>query len=71
MSLMVLNPVCTDLLSATSGALPSSAVKRSIRTGASSLNAVEILAGAKEGDRIVVSGADAFGDSEKVRISGE
>jgi HlyD family secretion protein len=49
----------------------SSAVKRDIRTGASSLNAVEILAGAKEGDRIVVSGADAFGDSQKVRISGE
>jgi HlyD family secretion protein len=48
-----------------------SAVKRAIRTGASSLNAVEILAGAKEGDRIVVSGADAFGDSQKVRISGE
>jgi HlyD family secretion protein len=48
-----------------------SAVKRDIRTGASSLNAVEILAGAKEGDRIVVSGADAFGDSQKVRISGE
>lgn len=49
----------------------SSAVKRPIRTGASSLNAVEILDGAKEGDRIVVSGADGFGESEKVRISGE
>jgi HlyD family secretion protein len=49
----------------------SSAVKRAIRTGASSLDAVEILDGAKEGDRIVVSGADAFGDSQKVRISGE
>jgi HlyD family secretion protein len=49
----------------------SSAVKRPIRTGASSLNAVEIIDGAKEGDRIVVSGADGFGESEKVRISGE
>ena len=49
----------------------SSAVKRPIRTGASSLNAVEILAGAKEGDRIVVSGADGFGESERVRITGE
>ena len=48
-----------------------SAVRRAIRTGASSLDAVEILDGAKEGDRIVVSGADAFGDSQKVRISGE
>jgi HlyD family secretion protein len=49
----------------------SSAVKRPLRTGASSLSAVEILDGAKEGDRIVVSGADGFGESEKVRITGE
>ncbi|GAB3380622.1 efflux RND transporter periplasmic adaptor subunit [Lysobacter fragariae] len=49
----------------------SSAVKRSLRTGASSLGAVEILDGVKEGDRIVVSGADGFGESEKVRITGE
>ena len=49
----------------------SSAVKHDIRTGASSLDAVEILDGVKEGDRIVVSGADMFGDSQKVRISGE
>ena len=49
----------------------SSAVKRPLRTGASSLSAVEILDGAKAGDRIVVSGADGFGDSEKVRITGE
>ena len=49
----------------------SSAVKRPLRTGASSLNAVEILGGAKEGDRIVVSGADGFGESERVRITGE
>lgn len=49
----------------------SSAVKRPIRTGASSLSAVEILEGAQEGDRIVVSGADGFGDDERVRISGE
>ena len=49
----------------------SSAVKRAVRTGASSLGAVEILEGAKEGDRIVVSGADGFGETEKVRITGE
>ena len=49
----------------------SSAIKRPLRTGASSLSAVEILGGAKEGDRIVVSGADGFGESEKVRITGE
>ena len=49
----------------------SSAVKRAVRTGASSLSAVEILDGAQVGDRIVVSGADGFGDSDRVRISGE
>ena len=49
----------------------SSAVKRPLRTGASSLSAVEVLDGASEGDRIVVSGADGFGESEKVRITGE
>ncbi|HEV8695333.1 MAG TPA: HlyD family efflux transporter periplasmic adaptor subunit [Lysobacter sp.] len=49
----------------------SSAVKRAVRTGASSLSAVEILDGAQAGDRIVVSGADGFGDVERVRITGE
>lgn len=46
-----------------------SAVKRPIRTGASSLGAVEILSGAKQGDRIVVSGSDQFGDAERVNIN--
>ena len=45
------------------------AVKRAIRTGASSLGAVEILEGAQEGDRIVVSGSDQFGDEERVVIN--
>ena len=45
------------------------AVKRPIRTGASSLGAVEIVSGAKEGDRIVVSGSDLFGDAERVVIN--
>jgi HlyD family secretion protein len=45
------------------------AERRPIRTGAVSLEAVEILSGAKVGDRIVVSGADAFGDAQRVRIS--
>ncbi len=48
-----------------------SAVRRAIRTGASSLSAVEILSGAREGERIVVSGADGFGEAERIRISGE
>lgn len=47
------------------------AVKRPLRTGVSSLGAVEILDGAKPGDRIVVSGSDLFGDAERIRISGE
>jgi HlyD family secretion protein len=47
------------------------AERRSIRTGAASLDAVEILAGADVGDRIVISGADAFGDAERVRIAGD
>lgn len=47
------------------------AERRSIRTGVSSLDAVEILSGAQVGDRIVVSGSDSFGDAERIRIAGE
>ncbi len=46
------------------------AVRKPIRTGVSSLGAVEILEGLAAGDRVVVSGADQFGDAERVRISG-
>ena len=49
----------------------SSAVKRPIRAGASSLNAVEILGGLQPGDRVVVSGSDLFGDAERIRVTGE
>jgi HlyD family secretion protein len=45
------------------------AERRSIRTGAISLEAIEILSGAKVGDRIVVAGADAFGNAQRVRIT--
>ncbi|HTJ42973.1 MAG TPA: HlyD family efflux transporter periplasmic adaptor subunit [Kofleriaceae bacterium] len=45
------------------------AERRAIRTGAISLDAVEILSGAKPGDRIVVSGSDTFANAERVRIS--
>ena len=48
----------------------SSATRRPIRTGASSLSSVEIVSGLKVGDRIVVSGTDQFGTAERVRISG-
>lgn len=49
----------------------STAVKRPLHTGVSSLGAVEILEGANVGDRVVVSGSDLFGDAERIRISGE
>ena len=45
------------------------AERRSIRTGAISLDAVEILAGAKVGEQIVVTGADAFGEAQRVQIA--
>lgn len=48
-----------------------SAVRRPIHTGVASLNAVEILDGLREGERIVVSGADHFDNADRVRISGE
>jgi len=43
--------------------------RRDIRVGASSIDKVEILDGLKEGDKIVVSGADAFGDAKHIAIS--
>lgn len=45
--------------------------KREIRTGASSLDAVEIVSGLKAGDRIVVSGADQFPAEDRIRITGD
>ncbi|MGY3266962.1 efflux RND transporter periplasmic adaptor subunit [Lysobacter sp. HA35] len=47
----------------------NSATKRPIRVGATSISAVELLDGAKPGDRIVVAGSDLFGDAEKISIS--
>ena len=46
------------------------AVRRPIRTGVSSLNAVEILDGLQPGDRVVVSGSDLFANAAQVRLSG-
>jgi HlyD family secretion protein len=45
------------------------AERRPIRTGAVSLDSVEILSGAKIGDQIVTSGADTFGSTQRVRIA--
>jgi HlyD family secretion protein len=46
----------------------NSASPRPIRTGVASLGEVEILDGLKEGDRVVVSGSDQFGDAKRVSI---
>ena len=45
------------------------AIKRPVRVGVSSINAVERVEGVKERDRIVVSGADQFGDGERIAIN--
>jgi HlyD family secretion protein len=45
------------------------AEKRTIRTGAVSLDAVEIVSGAEVGDQIIVSGSDTFNNAQRVRIS--
>jgi HlyD family secretion protein len=45
------------------------AERRPITTGATSLDAVELLSGAKVGDQIVVSGADAFGDAQRMKLA--
>ena len=49
----------------------SQAVRRPIRTGASSLSSVEIVSGLQAGDRIVVSGTDLFDNADRVRIHGD
>ena len=47
------------------------AMRRPIRTGASSLSAVEIVSGLQPGERIVVSGTDLFANADRVRINGD
>lgn len=46
-----------------------SAERRPVRIGATSVSSVEILDGARPGDRLVIAGSDAFGDAEKIAIS--
>src|ERR1044071_6784974 len=45
------------------------AERRPLRAGALSLDAVEIVSGARPGDRIVVTGADSFDNAQRVRIA--
>lgn len=49
----------------------STATRRPIEVGASSLNAVEIVSGLQAGERIVISGTDQFANADRVRISGQ
>jgi HlyD family secretion protein len=45
------------------------AERTAIQVGATSLNAVEILSGLKEGDRIVISGTDDFKGAQRVALN--
>ncbi len=47
----------------------STAVRRPVKLGVSSLGEVEILSGLQPGDRVVVSGSDLFGDAEQVSLN--
>ena len=47
----------------------STAVRRTVQLGASSLSEIEVLDGLKPGERVVVSGSDGFGDAEKVKVN--
>lgn len=46
-----------------------SAERRPVRIGATSVSSVEIVEGAKAGDRLVIAGSDTFGDAEKIEIA--
>ncbi len=45
------------------------AIRTSIEVGATSLNAVEIISGVKDGDRIVISGTDQFRGAQRVALN--
>ncbi|CEG18399.1 efflux RND transporter periplasmic adaptor subunit [Xanthomonas citri] len=46
----------------------NTAVRRPVRMGVSSLGEVQVLSGLQVGDRVVVSGADNFGDALRVTV---
>jgi HlyD family secretion protein len=47
----------------------STAVRRPIRIGATSVTAVEIASGLKPGEKIVIAGTDSFGNAERISIN--
>lgn len=46
----------------------STAARRPVKLGVSSLGEVQVLSGLQAGDRVVVSGADNFGDAPRVTV---
>jgi HlyD family secretion protein len=44
-------------------------VRRAVRLGATSVNAVEILEGLQPGERVVVAGTDSFEEAERVQVN--
>ncbi|HEY9255620.1 MAG TPA: efflux RND transporter periplasmic adaptor subunit [Stenotrophomonas sp.] len=46
----------------------NAAVRRPVQLGASSLGEIEVISGLQPGERIVVSGSDQFGESERVTL---
>ncbi|PPV06926.1 ABC transporter, permease protein [Xanthomonas bromi] len=46
----------------------NTAVRRPVKLGVSSLGEVQVLSGLQAGDRVVVSGADNFGDAARVTV---
>lgn len=46
----------------------SIASRHPVKVGAASIDAIEIVSGLREGDRVIVSGAEDFGNNEKIRI---
>ena len=47
----------------------STASRRPVQFGVSSLGEVEIVSGLQPGEKVVVSGTDLFGDAERVSIN--
>jgi HlyD family secretion protein len=45
------------------------AVRTPVQLGATSISSVEILSGAKPGDKIVISGTDTFKNAQRVSIN--
>jgi HlyD family secretion protein len=45
------------------------AVRKPVRTGATSLSAVEIVSGLREGEQVVISGAERFADYTRVQVN--